>query len=75
MGSELKRKLDYSDYLVIPSDGRRWEIGLTREGRAVFDAIAPRSEAVYRAIEREVGAEKLDRLLKLLHAVSTIDED
>ena len=55
-------------------DGRRWEIGLTAEGRAVFDAIAPHSEAAYKAIERTVGREKLERLLALLDELSRLDE-
>jgi len=55
-------------------DGRRWEIGLTKHGRGVFDAIAPHSEAAYRAIERKVGREKLGQLLTLLDELSALDE-
>ena len=55
-------------------DGRRWEIGLSAEGRAVFNAIAPHSEAAYKAIERTVGREKLERLLTLLDELSGLDQ-
>jgi len=55
-------------------DGRRWEIGLTAAGRAVFDAIAPQFEATYRAIERKVGREKLGQLLSLLDELSALGD-
>lgn len=55
-------------------DGRRWEIGLTAQGRAVFDAIAPHSEAAYKTIERTVGREKLEQLLSLLDELSGLDD-
>lgn len=62
------------DRAKADGDGRRWEIGLTRKGRAVFDAIAPHSEQAYRTIERKIGAKNLDRLLELLNELSEIGE-
>lgn len=52
------------------SDQRRAMFALTGKGQSLFDAIAPESEAIYAAIERAYGAERLADLYALLEAFS-----
>ncbi len=52
-------------------DNRRWVIALSAQGRQVFEAISPHSEQAYRDIERDLGQQNLQALLKLLRQVST----
>ena len=54
-------------------DARRSEIELTPAGRTVVADIAPRSEAVYRAIESELGADEVAVLIAALERVATYD--
>lgn len=48
------------------SDQRRSVFSLTREGRSLFDAVAPDSESLYRDIEREFGRRRLNALYRIL---------
>ena len=48
------------------SDQRRIVVSITDEGRALFDALAPESEAIYAAIEREIGPGCLRELYRSL---------
>lgn len=50
MGSELKRKLDYSDYAAAPDDGRRYEI--LDGGLFVTPAPSPAHQRISRRLER-----------------------
>ena len=49
-----------------PNDGRRSVIDLTREGAALFQRIAPHSEAAYQRLETAFGEENLAKLLENL---------
>jgi len=52
MGPELHRKLDYSDYLVTPADGKRYEIV---EGELfVTPAPSPAHQRISRGLERQL---------------------
>jgi len=48
------------------NDQRRAVFSLTASGKRLFRKIAPDSEALYREIEHQFGAEKLSRLYSLL---------
>jgi homoprotocatechuate degradation regulator HpaR len=48
------------------SDQRRIVVSITAEGRALFAALAPESEAIYAAIEREIGGDRLRALYRSL---------
>jgi homoprotocatechuate degradation regulator HpaR len=50
-------------------DQRRIVVSITGEGRALFDALAPESEAIYAALEREVGGDRLRDLYRSLDAL------
>lgn len=47
-------------------DQRRIVVSITPKGRAVFRSVAPESEEIYAAMEREIGAVKLRDLYRLL---------
>lgn len=47
-------------------DQRRVLVTITPRGRALFRTVAPESEAIYAAMEREIGAHKLRELYRLL---------
>lgn len=47
-------------------DQRRVVVSITPRGRALFRSVAPESEAIYAAMEREIGAKKLRELYRLL---------
>jgi homoprotocatechuate degradation regulator HpaR len=51
------------------ADQRRVVVSITPKGRAVFRTVAPESEEIYAAMEREIGAQKLRDLYKLLDEV------
>ena len=54
MGSELRRKLDYSDYVAAPADGKRYEI---LEGDLVVTpAPSPAHQRISRRLERQLKA-------------------
>lgn len=48
------------------ADQRRVVVSITPKGRAVFHSVAPESEEIYAAMEREIGPRKLRDLYKLL---------
>jgi len=48
------------------NDQRRSVFGLTAKGKKLFARIAPDSEALYLAIEKEFGTNKLEQLYDLL---------
>jgi homoprotocatechuate degradation regulator HpaR len=50
-------------------DQRRVVVSITPKGRAVFRSVAPESEEIYAAMEREIGAGKLRDLYRLLDEV------
>lgn len=47
-------------------DARRLQLRLTGAGRALYDRFSPESERIYRRLEQEFGAERVDTLLRLL---------
>lgn len=51
------------------TDQRRVVVSITPKGRAVFRSVAPESEEIYAAMEREIGAAKLRDLYRLLDEV------
>ncbi|MDX1389673.1 MAG: Uma2 family endonuclease [Acidobacteriota bacterium] len=54
MGSELKQKLDYSDYVSAPDDGNRYEI--LRGTLLVTPAPSPLHQRISRRLERWIEA-------------------
>ena len=52
-----------------PSDGRRQQITLTDQGRALMAKVTPESAAIYAALETSIGAGRIDRLLDELDDV------
>ena len=50
-------------------DQRRVVVSITLKGRGVFHSVAPESEEIYAAMEREIGAAKLRDLYRLLDEV------
>ena len=50
-------------------DQRRVVVSITPKGRKAFRTAAPESEVIYAAMEREIGAEKLRDLYRLLDEV------
>ena len=61
------------------NDQRRAVFALTSDGRNLFSAVGPDSEALYAGIEREFGLEKLELLYDLLaefyQILSTTDDE
>ena len=53
------------------SDLRKSVVTLTKDGRRLFNQIAPESEAVYSEIEAEFGRERLETLYGLLSELYT----
>ena len=49
-----------------PADQRRVVVSVTPRGRALFRSVAPESEEIYAAVEREFGAKRLGELYQLL---------
>ena len=54
MAPELKRKLDYSDYLATPDDGKRYEI--VDGDLFVTPSPSPNHQRVSRRLQRQLGA-------------------
>jgi Uma2 family endonuclease len=54
VGSELKRRLDYSDYSAAPADGKRYEI--LDGGPVVTPAPSPAHQRISRRLERQIEA-------------------
>lgn len=52
------------------SDARRRRVRLSRKGRTVFAAIAPKSEAVYAQLESELGEANIEALYAALSKLS-----
>lgn len=50
-------------------DQRRVIVSLTAKGRRLFETVAPESEAIYAALAREIGAQKLEQIYALLDDV------
>ena len=48
------------------NDQRRVVVAITPRGRALFRSVAPESEEIYAAVEREFGAKRLGELYQLL---------
>ena len=48
------------------ADQRRVVVSITPRGRALFRSVAPESEAIYAAVEREFGARRMGELYRLL---------
>lgn len=57
------------------SDQRRIVVSITQKGRALFDALAPESEAIYAELEREIGGDRLRELYRSLDEVIDALED
>lgn len=51
------------------SDQRRVIVSLTAKGRRLFESVAPQSEAIYAALAREIGPQKLEQIYALLDDV------
>lgn len=51
------------------NDQRRVVVSLAAKGRRLFERLAPQSEAIYAALTREIGSQKLERLYGLLDEV------
>jgi homoprotocatechuate degradation regulator HpaR len=67
--SRMLPKLARSGYVSRRNhrqDQRRVVVSITPRGRALFRSVAPESEAIYSAMEREIGAGKLRDLYRLL---------
>ena len=74
--SRILAALDRRGWIVRrlhADDARRSQIELTPAGREVVAGIAPRSEAVYREIEAELGADEVAALVAALERVATYD--
>lgn len=54
MGHELKRKLDYSDYIAAPDDGKRYEI--VRGDLYVTPSSSPMHQRISRRLQRQLEA-------------------
>ena len=48
------------------ADQRRVVISITQRGRALFRSVAPESEAIYAAVERDFGVRRIGELYRLL---------
>jgi len=56
------------------NDQRRIVVAITPRARALFRAVAPESEEIYAAVEREFGGKRLGRLYRLLdQLIETLD--
>lgn len=50
-------------------DQRRVIVSLTAGGRRLFEIVAPKSEAIYAALARDIGVQKLEQIYTLLDDV------
>lgn len=62
-------------HTVKTDDARRHSVVLSREGQALFDEAAIRSEEIYRKLEAAYGTEKMSQLLTLLGELRSVAED
>ncbi len=53
-------------------DARRQVLTIRPEGEALIRAVSPHSAEVYRGIEAEFGAERIEQLLELLNDLAAI---
>lgn len=51
------------------NDQRRVVVSLAAKGRRLFESLAPQSEAIYAALAREIGPQKLEQIYGLLDEV------
>jgi homoprotocatechuate degradation regulator HpaR len=51
------------------NDQRRVVVSLAAKGRRLFETLAPQSEAIYGALAREIGLQKLEQIYSLLDDV------
>lgn len=56
-----------------PQDRRRVILAITPAGEALIRAHAPQSAAIFRRIEQEFGADRLETLLDLLQDLQALD--
>ena len=76
--SRMLKKLEKDGLLdrnKVVGDARRQVITLTAKGHALFDGIAPKSEAIYTAIEAEHGADKIQNLVDAMRALQVSLKD
>ena len=52
-----------------PQDGRRMQVSLTDTGDDFIAQVAPESVAIYREIEKQIGADEISDLLDRLEAL------
>ncbi|MDC0093092.1 homoprotocatechuate degradation operon regulator HpaR [Alphaproteobacteria bacterium] len=71
--SRIIGKLEKDNYIsrfMDANDGRRINLSLTKAGQEMLDKIAPDLEAIYKAIQKRYGEEKLSCLLDILGEIS-----
>ena len=54
----------------VEGDNRRKRIALAARGEALYNKMAPLSEAEYKKIESHIGSQKLNELYKLLDSIA-----
>lgn len=76
--TRMLKSLEARGFIALrrdPQDGRRMQVSLTVTGDDFIAQVAPESVAIYREIEKQIGAEEisdlLDRLEALLSALKT----
>ena len=52
-----------------PKDGRRMQVSLTKAGDGFIAQVAPESAAIYREIEKLIGADEISDLLDRIEAL------
>ena len=71
--SRIIGKLEKDKYIsrfLDANDGRRINLTLTTLGEDVLDKIAPEIQAIYNALQKRYGEEKLTTLVELLGEIS-----
>lgn len=56
-----------------PTDRRKVLVEITSTGRALLQAAAPQSNAIFARLEERYGRERMDQLLDLLNELSGLD--
>lgn len=56
-------------------DGRRALLSITPKARELIDEIAPESAQIYKELEDKFGASKMEQLLDMLEAVTSVCAD
>jgi homoprotocatechuate degradation regulator HpaR len=76
--TRMLKSLEARGFIALrrdPQDGRRMQVSLTEAGDDFIAQVAPESVAIYREIEKLIGADEisdlLDRLEALLSALKT----